>query len=401
MTLSPSVERDNEAATRRGGEVEVNPPRRGRDHRVDAMRGLALLMMFVDHIPQNLLNRLTLHNVGFADAAEIFVMLAGFASWIAYGNAIERHGWREGVSRIVRRCAVLYLYQFGLLLLTVLTIRQWRRIWPLPPDAVEPELAHGSTWLWKVLTLDALPNYLNILPLYIVLLLLFPVIYALLRRSLPLGLGISAAVWLLINVDPDVNLPNWLDPDGWYFDPFAWQFLFTLGACGAILTSRHGGSLPRRRWLTCVAWVYLAFSALESFPWTAWGLPDLRLFPMGPPEKTSLSPVRLIDVLSIFYLVESSRWARRASEGRLGQLFARFGRHSLEIFATGTVLDLYARLAFSLLGASWWMQMAVNVVSIALLYGLSLILDARRKRASERARVKRQAPTPTVSGTMA
>jgi hypothetical protein len=33
------------------------------DHRIDALRGVALLMMFVDHIPQNVLNRFTLRNV--------------------------------------------------------------------------------------------------------------------------------------------------------------------------------------------------------------------------------------------------------------------------------------------------------------------------------------------------
>jgi len=391
MTPSSSVDRDNDFATRQGREVEANTPRRRRDHRVDAMRGMALLMIFVDHIPQNMLNRLTLHNVGFADAAEIFVMLAGFASWIAYGSAIERHGWLVGIGRLIKRCVVLYLYQFGMLLLTVLTIRQWRRLWPLPPDAIEPELAHGSTWLWKVLTLDALPNYLNILPLYIVLLMLFPLIYALMRKNLWLGLGISAGCWLLINIDPDVNLPNWLDPDGWYFDPFAWQFLFTLGGVGAILCARHGGSLPRHRGLTAAAWAYLAFSALESFPWALWGLPDIRPFIMGPPQKTSLAFVRLIDVVSIFYLVESSPLMRSLSEGLVGQFFARFGRHSLEIFATATVMDLYARLVFSLLGTSWWMQVAVNCVSISLLFGLSLLLDARRNRARDRARASRAA----------
>jgi hypothetical protein len=49
------------------------------------------------------------------------------------------------------------------------------------------------------------------------------------RVSLWLTLALSASLWLLINLDPSINFPNWLDPDGWYFDPLAWQFLFTLG----------------------------------------------------------------------------------------------------------------------------------------------------------------------------
>ena len=77
--------------TRLRDEVSARPAvRPPRDGRVDALRGVALLMMFVDHIPQNLLNRFTLRNIGFADAAEIFVLLAGFASMLAYGRVVRR-----------------------------------------------------------------------------------------------------------------------------------------------------------------------------------------------------------------------------------------------------------------------------------------------------------------------
>ena len=76
---------------------------RGRDHRVDALRGAALLMMFVDHIPQNLLNRFTMRNVGFADAAEGSVLLAGYASWLAYGRSFVTYRMRVTLGRLLRR----------------------------------------------------------------------------------------------------------------------------------------------------------------------------------------------------------------------------------------------------------------------------------------------------------
>jgi hypothetical protein len=49
-----------------------------RDLRIDFLRGLALLFIFIDHIPDNGLAHFTLRNFGFADAAEVFVLLAGF-----------------------------------------------------------------------------------------------------------------------------------------------------------------------------------------------------------------------------------------------------------------------------------------------------------------------------------
>src|SRR5438477_10576626 len=57
-----------------------------RDPRVDVLRGIALAMIFIDHIPGDILNNWTLRNFGFCDAAEIFVLLAGFASMSAYGK---------------------------------------------------------------------------------------------------------------------------------------------------------------------------------------------------------------------------------------------------------------------------------------------------------------------------
>ena len=95
------------------------------------------------------------------------------------------------------------------------------------------------------------------------------------RISLAAALVPSAALWIAVNLEPSINVPNWLDPDGWYFNPFAWQFLFALGAAGATVTARAGGSLPRRVWLVLAAWIYLGLSALEAFPYGQYGLPNL------------------------------------------------------------------------------------------------------------------------------
>lgn len=367
---------------------------RGRDHRVDALRGLALLMMFVDHMPQNLLNRLTIRNLGFADAAEIFVLLAGYASWLTYGRGFTKYGTRETLTRIARRCGRLYLAQTLMLLASIGIIRGWRNFAPVPVDFLEPELAHGLDGFWRVLLLDALPANLNILPLYMVLLASFPLIYVLIRVNRSLALAVSAALWLLINLDPSVNFPNWLDPDGWYFDPLAWQFLFVLGASAAIEASRHNGDLPSFTWLKVLCGLYLAFSLIEAFPWAQWGLPEYRFLAMPSPDKSTLAPLRLLDVMAIFYLVQSSTLARVFSETWMGQALALAGRHSLEVFTAGTILDLFGRLIFTTFGDSWFLQITVNVVGLALLYGVTLIYERKRNRlrAEAKAAASRSAP---------
>ncbi len=362
------------------------PPRPGRDHRIDALRGIALLMMFIDHIPQNLLNRFTLRNVGFADAAEIFVLLAGFASMLAYGRAFSSLGVRIGFGRILRRVGKLYLFQLGLLLAYVFLLRYWSGHHAISPDYIEPELAHGHKSLWHAILLLALPSNLNILPLYILLLLTFPAIWALCRFGVIACLLPSALLWLAVNIDSDINLPNWLDPDGWYFNPFAWQFLFTLGAVAALVMERRGGDLPRAGALRALAWAYLGFSAIEAFPYAMYGLPDLAPFDLPAPGKTPLAPLRLLDVLAMFYLVASSPLARRLTATPPGRALALLGRHSLEVFALGTFIDLVAKLAFDALGDGALMQLTVNAGGIGLLFALATLLDRRKSALRRRER---------------
>lgn len=340
-------------------------------------------MMYIDHIPENLLNRFTMRNVGFADAAEIFVLLAGYASWLAYGRRIPLDGFWKICKRIFARCWKIYLFQIGLVLITLFSIYQWRRVWILPVDFLEPELAHGHSILrvfWRLLLLDALPSNLNILPLYIILLAFFPILYLIMKYRWWLALGISFLLWSWVNLDPWFNFPNWLDPDGWFFNPLAWQFLFTLGVYGSILAGKHEGDFPYFIWLQGLAIAYLIFSFLEAFPWGYWGLPDLRLIELHTPAKAYLSPLRLMDVIAIFYLVQSSKWTKHFSENKIGQLLALYGRHSLEVFSLSTVFDLWGRLMFASWGQSVFLQLGINCIAIYILYLLSLYLDKKRQR---------------------
>lgn len=222
----------------------VNAQQPRRDSRVDVLRGLALLMIFIDHVPGNLLSLITLRNFGFADAAELFVLLAGFASMAAYGRSFSRDGIMPGLRRVLLRCLHLYLFQ-ALLLVTVLVVAgSWVHNIGAVPESDAAVVHAGLNGLQHGLTLQALPASLNILPLYIILLALFPLIYGLMTIS-PLGaLLASCGLWLCVNLEPSINLPNWLDGQRWFFDPFAWQFLFVIGALGAVILRRYGGNLP-------------------------------------------------------------------------------------------------------------------------------------------------------------
>ena len=363
--------------------------RRKRDARVDVLRGFALLTIFIDHIPRNVPALFTLHNVGFSDAAEIFVLLAGYAAMVAYGGLFQRAGTLPTLLRIGRRCLRIYLFQAGLLLATLIIVRVWMDMTGLVPRFGVGPLLEMGLWpgLLSGLALNALPNYIDILPLYIILLALFPVVYYGMRRGVWGVLALSATFWLAANVDHHLNLPNAIAvDDGWYFNPFAWQFLFVIGAALALALKAGDGLLPRRAWATCAAWAYLGFALLQGGSWGEWGLPDLKPFAMEQPDKGYVAPLRLIDMLALTYLVFSSEAVRRLSGQRWLRPLDACGRHSLEIFAAGCLAALVGRILYRTLDPVWPLQVAVNLSGIALMLGLGIGLDARARRKAERER---------------
>ncbi|MCJ2095443.1 OpgC domain-containing protein [Methylobacterium sp. J-072] len=351
-----------------------------RDARVDVLRGLALLTIFIDHIPRNAPALFTLHNFGFSDAAEIFVLLAGYSSMVAYGGLFGRAGVRATLMRIARRCLRIYLFQAGLLLATLVIVRIWMDLTGLTPRfGVAPLIQMGLLpGLLRGLALNALPNYLDILPLYILLLALFPAVYFGMRRGVWGVLALSGTLWLAANVDATLNLPNAAAvDDGWYFNPFAWQFLFVIGAALAMAVRAGDGLLPWRSWAAALAWAYLAFGLLQGGSWTAWGLPDLRPLAMGAPDKSHVAPLRLLHILALTYLIFSAPAVRRLSGWRGLRLIDACGRHSLEIFAAGCLAALIGRILYRTFDTGWPLQIAVNLTGLALMLGLAKLLDAR------------------------
>jgi hypothetical protein len=353
-----------------------------REALVDVLRGLALVCIFVDHIPADLLNAFTLRNFGFSDAAELFVLLAGFASMSAYGRSFVRDGALVGLRKIAMRCLRLYFFQIGMLLSMLLIVWMWTSYYNLAPRALAPMLQGGVKGVAPGLTLAAQPSNLNILPLYILLLSLFPLLFLGMRYSVKLTIGLSGALWLAVNLDPRLNLINAFDNQGWFFDPFAWQFLFMLGAGMALVMHQRGGVLPRWPWLIALCWAYVILAFLEVFPWQNWGLPDLALIQMAPPDKTALAPARLLHVLALVYIVLTSTGLRTALRWRVTGWLEACGRHSLEVFSLGTMLELCGRLATRTYGADLPMQIAINIIGLGGMIGLASALERGRGKPS-------------------
>ena len=115
----------------------------------------------------------------------------------------------------------------------------------------------------RALLLVFQPTFLDILPLYIVLLAVFPIVLLLLRRHplLPIALsGLLYGAVLLRGWAPE-TLP---EHQSWFFNPLAWQFLFVIGATAGY--SRVNGSwpFPTWRWITPLAIGITALVAVDQ-----------------------------------------------------------------------------------------------------------------------------------------
>ena len=357
-----------------------------RDLRVDFFRGVALLCIFIDHIPGNFLASFTLTNFGFADAAEIFVVLAGYAGFHAYSKPFKQHDWRTGLAQIGGRMRDLYLAHVVVLCVCVagLAFAAWIFHNPLYFEHVNltPLIFDPVGSIGRALFLFYQPGYLNILPLYVVLLAWLPALLWLMRIKLAVALLASATIWVASGV-LRYNLPSYTDASGWIFDPFAWQFLFSLGAVCADATS--GGAMrPQSRWLFWLAIAYLLFGLLVAAPWTHLpGLSEARLLPdfRTSISKQYLSAWRLAHIVALAYVAASvvapdARWMKST----WAQVLIKCGQNSLPIFSLSIILSLLGFVVLVQGGIGWPWQIAVNAVGAAVLGVVAWKLAQVRRR---------------------
>lgn len=362
----------------------------GRDARIDVIRGLALLIIFINHMPGHAFAAWTPHNFGFSDAADAFVLLAGISATLAYGGAIDRKGLVLGALKVGARIWSLYIAHIALFVVVcgVVATAVTRTQNPLYIEAIniQPFFSDPLTGLVAMLSLTYQPNFLDILPLYIVLLALFPLIYLGMKASPLLTLTVSASIWQGA-VFLGLNLPN-SGASHWYFNPFAWQFLFAIGvAIGRAM--QCGLAAPRRRAfdIAAVAVIGLALtiklSSGNPFGWAAldgW----VDHIQLGT-DKTNLAWLRIAHVLALAWLAVR---LLPAGEGLLrfaaGRQLARIGRHSLEVFCTGTVLSIIGQIVLVETAYASAAQLLVAVSGISIMLALGTFLTWYQSLASTR-----------------
>ena len=169
--------------------------------RLDLFRGIALWLIFIDHLPPNILTWFTIRNYGFSDATEIFIFISGYTAAFVYGRAMLEAGFVVATARILRRVWQIYVAHVFLftIFLAEISYVATRFENPLYTEemGIMDFLKQPDVTIVQALLLRFRPVNMDVLPLYIVLMLFLPLILWLMKWKADLTLALSVLLYAL------------------------------------------------------------------------------------------------------------------------------------------------------------------------------------------------------------
>ena len=370
-----------------------------RDPRLDFYRGIAMIIILFAHTPGNFFTLWIPARWGFSDATEIFVFCSGMASAIAFARSYDRAGWAVGTARVAYRVWQVYWAHIGLFFAVLTMMVALNAAGPWERDYVGqlnlyPFVNNAADQLLGLFTLTYVPNYFDILPMYLVILCMMPVIMALSRVHVGLVFAAMAAMWLATQEEwMDALGLSWLHPHlmaepwsdrPWFFDPFGWQLVFFTGFA---LMRGWIPAPPVRPWLIgLAALVVLAAVPLSNIgtrelglDWArAWRSDNGVLF-----DKTHFGVLRYLHFLALAYLA----WVVAGAGGRhllpagltalsrvwggTVRVLMKVGQQSLAVFIFSMALARIMGFTMDQIGRGPLRTTAVNLVGVALVVGVA------------------------------
>jgi hypothetical protein len=355
----------------------VLPPK-GRDYRLDLLRGFANWAIFLDHIPNNAVNWITQRNYGFSDAADMFVFISGYTASLVYARIMLDRGFAIGSTRLGKRAWQIYVAHVFLFVIYISEIAYLAHRYHDPNLENEFNVAgfmkDPAQTLYEGLILAFKPVNMDVLPLYILLMVLFPPVpCAMLRRP---NMTIAAS-FLLYLAARHLGWNLHAFPIGvWYFNPFCWQLLFVLGGWFALGGSIEAMPLIRSRAFLLLGIAYLVFSLVMTmagrFPEFGHIMPVWLYDAFNPNDKTNLAPYRVLHFIVLAFFL--TRCMPRDWPGLHWPLLRPVivcGQRSLEVFCFGVFLAVVAHVVLVEVSSDIRMQILVSAVGIGMMTALA------------------------------
>jgi hypothetical protein len=354
-------------------------PRRPRDPRLDFFRGVGMLIILLAHIPNNGWALWIPARFGFSDATEMFVFQSGMASAIAFGSTFDRSGTIALIARVAQRVWQIFWAHiavfFVVAAIMVVAGTRYDGVTYINSLNLVPFMQDPGNLLVGLLTLHYVPNYFDILPMYIVILALMPgmILASKIHRFLPFAMMI--ALWLATQFDlTGLSAEPWSDRQ-WFFNPFGWQLLFFTG----FFLMR--GSLPTpgfdRKLMTLaivvviltVPFAWVRFQGTHPF----FQMASAKLFPLT--DKTTFGLLRFVHFMALCYIalhLVGDKGSRL--RGRVVRTLTVVGQQSLAVFIIGMVIAQPIGIALDHAGRTASAEAIGNLSGFGVLIGTAYLV---------------------------
>ena len=361
---------------------------RARDLRLDFFRGIAMFIILIAHIQSDWLALWIPARFGFSDATEMFVFCSGMASALAFGRVFREQGLVVGTARVAYRMWQVYWAHIGLFIAVAVTT-----VWLTNLHVTDTDYT-GMFNLYRffgaplmhlpaLLTLTYVPNYFDILPMYIAILALMPLVVALSRIHVVLVAVLVVGLWLGANIT-GLNFPA--EPNSarpWFFNPFAWQLVFFTGF--AFMSGWIKAPPVDRR----LVWLAMAVVIL-SIPFAYFRIinvvPEIQGWRKANDvliNKTNFGILRYIHFLALAYLAvavvgpKGARISTGPSNPTLARIWARVlpvittvGQQSLAVFVFSMFYAVLLTALFDYVGRNNFSMIWVNILGAV---GIALV----------------------------
>jgi hypothetical protein len=362
---------------------------------VDFWRGLALVAIFINHIPGIYYSRFTHANYSISDSADLFVFLAGWALRYLVGTPDRQPAVWYLTLRLGGRALTLYAAQIMITMIAIAMLAgaalwldnplllEWHNAAPVFHDPVPTHV--GLALITHQL------GYFDILPLYVVLMMAAPAI-ALIDRYAPNWLLPISLLIYAVTLAFRISVPTWPVDGGWFFNPLAWQLVFVLGF---VLAREDGVGGFVRRHIVPIRLVALpiVIAGLFVVLYNWWPdptkVPQPRLFFLL--SKTYVTPPRIIQFLALIavmsvtypYILRFASW--------LVDFLSMLGRNSLYVFCMGSILSLAGQIVRFVYRGDIYVDTAVVFFGIVIMAFTAWLPEWRE---SFKARTGSRVPAP-------
>jgi len=345
-----------------------------RDSRLFLFLGVANWFLFLDHIPSNSVNLITLRNFGFSGAADVFIFIAGYAAALAFAGIMLERGTIVGATRVLRRAWQLYAAFIVLFAIYAVSIGDAAARLAAPDIIYEFNVAglleDPVRTVTHALLLQSRALNLDVLQIYVLLMACFPAVLWMMLREPDMTMAGSFGLYFAARKF-GWNLPSF--PDGsWYFNPFCWQVLFVLGAWCALGGARRIRGSFRSPVAVCFGIAYLIFALVITtagrFPAFEPIIPAWLQSAFLPVDKTNLAPYRLLHfvVVALF----ATRLMPKDWSGLDWPILRPIivcGEQSLAVFCAGVFLSLAGHFVLLMGSGTLIEQILVSLAGIVIL----------------------------------